>query len=55
MENDKEFGSFWKLIFSEYKLTKTVLLKISDFQSLWKMNLLEEHQLMQGKKLYSHY
>ena len=34
MENDKEFGSFWKLIFSEYKLTKTVLLKISDFQSL---------------------
>ena len=34
MENDKEFGSFWELIFSEYKLTKTVLLKISNFQSL---------------------
>ena len=48
MENDKEFGSFWKLIFSEYKLTKT-LLKIVTFNLLWKMNLLERHQLMQGR------
>ena len=39
MQNDLEFGSFWKLIFSEYELTKTVLLKISEFESLMENEL----------------
>ena len=34
MKEDKEFGSFWKLIYQEYVLAKKVLLEISEFQSL---------------------
>ena len=34
MENDKEYGEFWKLIHDEYKLTKKMLLKISGFKEL---------------------
>ena len=34
MENDKEYGGFWKLIHDEYKLTKKMLLKISGFKEL---------------------
>jgi len=34
MAKDKEFGPFWNLIFEEYKLTKTMLLEISNFSEL---------------------
>ena len=34
MRNDEEFGNFWDLIFEEYKLTKKMLLKVSDFKEL---------------------
>jgi phosphoenolpyruvate carboxylase len=34
MKEDKEFGSFWKLIYKEYVLAKKVLLEISEFKSL---------------------
>lgn len=34
MKEDKEFGSFWKLIYQEYVLAKKVLLEISEFKSL---------------------
>ena len=34
MRNDKEFGSFWELIYKEYSLSKKVLLRISDFKTL---------------------
>ena len=34
MKEDKEFGSFWELIYQEYSLTKKILLKISDFKTL---------------------
>ena len=34
MKDDNEFGSFWKLIYKEYTLTKKVLLDISGFKSL---------------------
>tara|TARA_X000000950_G_scaffold241315_1_gene294876 strand:- start:2960 stop:5533 length:2574 start_codon:yes stop_codon:yes gene_type:complete len=34
MSNDDEFGDFWDLIFEEYKLTKKMLLKVSDFKEL---------------------
>ena len=34
MSNDDEFGDFWDLIFEEYKLTKKMLLKVSDFNEL---------------------
>tara|TARA_A100001011_G_scaffold400865_1_gene520184 strand:+ start:1800 stop:4388 length:2589 start_codon:yes stop_codon:yes gene_type:complete len=34
MKEDKEFGSFWELIYEEYLLTKKILLKISDFNTL---------------------
>ena len=34
MENDKEYGEFWKLIHDEFLLTKKMLLKISGFKEL---------------------
>ena len=34
MKDDNEFGSFWKLIYKEYTLSKKVLLDISGFKSL---------------------
>jgi len=34
MKEDEEFGSFWKLIFKEYNLTKDLLLNVSGFKSL---------------------
>ncbi|MEC4049089.1 phosphoenolpyruvate carboxylase [Flavobacterium sp. SUN046] len=34
MENDKEFGSFWQIIFEEFQQTKRLLLKISGQQEL---------------------
>ena len=34
MKEDEEFGAFWELIFNEYTLTKELLLKVSDFESL---------------------
>jgi len=39
MKEDKEFGSFWKLIYKEYVLAKKVLLEISEFQSLMENEL----------------
>ncbi len=34
MRKDKEFGDFWKIIFDEYQLTKSLLLKISGYKEL---------------------
>ena len=49
MSNDSEFGEFWDLIFEEYKLTKKMLLKVSDFKDLCKMNLLINFLFKQEK------
>ncbi|MGC6479677.1 MAG: phosphoenolpyruvate carboxylase [Flavobacteriaceae bacterium] len=34
MSKDEEFGPFWELIFEEYKLTKSMLLEVSNFEEL---------------------
>ncbi len=34
MQNDEEFGTFWKIIFDEYQLTKKMLLKIANHTEL---------------------
>ncbi|WP_088323841.1 phosphoenolpyruvate carboxylase [Polaribacter tangerinus] len=34
MEQDEEFGNFWKLIFEEYKTTKRLLLKLAGHKEL---------------------
>tara|TARA_B110000444_G_scaffold53951_1_gene50001 strand:- start:3176 stop:5764 length:2589 start_codon:yes stop_codon:yes gene_type:complete len=39
MKDNKEFGSFWELIFEEYKLTEELLLKVSGFKSLMENEL----------------
>lgn len=39
MQNDAEFGEFWKIIYNEYELTKKMLLKITGYQEL-----MENHQ-----------
>lgn len=39
MQNDKEFGSFWKLIYNEYELSHKLLLEVSE------MNTLMENEL----------
>ena len=55
MKEDKEFGTFWELIFEEYKLTRALLLEVSDFKSLMEMNPLEKLPFVQERKLYNHY
>ena len=34
MQNDKEFGAFWTLIYEEYLLSKRLLLKIAGYKEL---------------------
>ena len=34
MENDKEFGAFWKQLYNEFELTKEMLLKLSGQETL---------------------
>ena len=34
MKNDKEFGAFWQLIYTEFLETKRLLLKLSDYKEL---------------------
>lgn len=34
MKNDPEFGEFWLLIYNEYKLSKSMILKVSGFKEL---------------------
>ncbi|HEY9185628.1 MAG TPA: phosphoenolpyruvate carboxylase [Salegentibacter sp.] len=34
MEDDKQFGEFWKLIFEEYERTKRMLLKVTGYKEL---------------------
>ena len=34
MKEDPEFGEFWSLIYEEYKLSKLLILKLSDFKEL---------------------
>ncbi len=34
MENDPEFGAFWKIIHDEYLLSKRLILKLSDYDNL---------------------
>ena len=34
MKDDAEFGEFWQLIFSEYKTTKRILLKLTNQKEL---------------------
>ncbi len=34
MENDEEYGAFWKLIYEEYDTTKRLILKLTDYTEL---------------------
>ncbi len=34
MKNDPEYGEFWTLIYDEYKLSKTLILRLSGFETL---------------------
>jgi len=38
MANDKEFGSFWKLIYNEYNTSKRLILKLSGYDKLMQNN-----------------
>jgi len=38
MAENKEFGDFWKLIFSEYKTSKRLILKLSGYKELMENN-----------------
>lgn len=38
MENDEEFGEFWKIIFEEYKTTKRLILKLAGYKELMESN-----------------
>jgi phosphoenolpyruvate carboxylase len=38
MENDEEFGDFWKLIYEEYKTSKRLILKLAGYSKLMQNN-----------------
>jgi len=38
MAEDEEFGEFWKLIYNEYKTSKRLILKLSDYSELMQSN-----------------
>ena len=38
MANDEEFGEFWNIIYTEYKTTKRLVLKLSDSDELMQNN-----------------
>ncbi len=38
MAKDEEFGSFWNIIYSEYKTTKRLILKLTDYNQLMENN-----------------
>jgi len=38
MAKDEEFGEFWKIIYSEYKTTKRLILKLADYKQLMENN-----------------
>jgi len=38
MSEDKEFGEFWQLIYTEYKTSKRLILKLSDYNELMQSN-----------------
>ena len=38
MENDDEFGEFWNIIYTEYKTSKRLILKLSDSKELMQNN-----------------
>ena len=38
MANDEEFGDFWKLIYEEYKTSKRLILKLTDYTKLMQNN-----------------
>lgn len=38
MADDEEFGDFWKIIYDEYKTTKRLILKLTDYSQLMQNN-----------------
>ena len=38
MADDEEFGEFWKIIYDEYKTTKRLILKLTDYSQLMQNN-----------------
>ena len=34
MKDDKDFGNFWMLIYNEYQLTKSLILKLTGYKDL---------------------
>jgi len=38
MANDNEYGEFWQLIFEEYKTTKRLILKLTNYNELMQNN-----------------
>jgi phosphoenolpyruvate carboxylase len=38
MAEDEEFGEFWKIIYDEYKTTKRLILKLTDYSQLMQNN-----------------
>ena len=38
MSEDEEFGAFWKLIYNEYKISKRLILKLSNYNELMQSN-----------------
>lgn len=51
IENDKEYGEFWKILYDEFLLTQELLLEISGYNSLMEKEPINKSSILQREKI----
>lgn len=51
IENDKEYGEFWKILYDEFLLTEELLLEISGYNSLMEEEPINKSSILQREKI----
>ncbi|SMC32436.1 phosphoenolpyruvate carboxylase [Moheibacter sediminis] len=51
IENDKEYGEFWKILYDEFLLTEELLLEISGYNSLMEKEPINKSSILQREKI----
>lgn len=51
IQNDKEYGEFWKILYEEFLLTEELLLEISGYSSLMENEPINKSSILQREKI----
>lgn len=51
IQNDKEYGDFWKILYDEFLLTEELLLEISGYNSLMEKEPINKSSILQREKI----